>query len=106
MEHLLPCIVEIGNGWDELELGLGWLSESDSYCVCHLLLPSEKMDIFDGLHPQCVDSVDMEKSDTSEDSGDRFLGDVPRMLVGDAAKPHWIIMLIYLPQRSRVFSKW
>eukprot|EP00670_Eutreptiella_braarudii_P029307 CAMPEP_0174377400 /NCGR_PEP_ID=MMETSP0811_2-20130205/121443_1 /TAXON_ID=73025 ORGANISM="Eutreptiella gymnastica-like, Strain CCMP1594" /NCGR_SAMPLE_ID=MMETSP0811_2 /ASSEMBLY_ACC=CAM_ASM_000667 /LENGTH=115 /DNA_ID=CAMNT_0015529439 /DNA_START=959 /DNA_END=1303 /DNA_ORIENTATION=+ len=26
------------------------------------------MDIFDGLYPQCVDSVDMEKSDTSEDS--------------------------------------
>ena len=26
------------------------------------------MDIFDGLHPQCADSIDVEKSDTSEDS--------------------------------------
>ena len=26
------------------------------------------MDIFDGLHPQCADSIDVEKSDSSEDS--------------------------------------
>ena len=26
------------------------------------------MYIFDGLHPQCADSIDMEKSDSSEDS--------------------------------------
>ena len=26
------------------------------------------MDIFDGLHPQCVDSIDLDDSDTSEDS--------------------------------------
>ena len=26
------------------------------------------MDIFDGLHPQCEDSIDVEKSDSSEDS--------------------------------------
>ena len=26
------------------------------------------MDIFDGLHPQCADYIDVEKSDSSEDS--------------------------------------
>ena len=26
------------------------------------------MDIFDGLHPQCADSINVEKSDSSEDS--------------------------------------
>ena len=26
------------------------------------------MDIFDGLHPQCADSIDVEKSDSSGDS--------------------------------------
>ena len=32
------------------------------------------MDIFDGLHPQCADSIDMEKSDTSEDSDMEVIG--------------------------------
>ena len=31
-------------------------------------LVTRKMDIFDGLHPQCVDSIDLDDSDTSEDS--------------------------------------
>ena len=59
------------------------------------------MDIFDGLHPQCADSIDMAKSATSEDSD----MEVIEQLVGPAeAEPDPVCNLPAAKRQATITS--
>ena len=63
------------------------------------------MHIFDGLHAQCADSIDVEKSDTSEDSDMEVIEQLVEPAEADLAR--LIVELLFQCLRwSSMISKW